>query len=149
MGSGHQVTALYEIVPVGVHIDLPGVDKSKYAAAPKLDPKAANEWLTVKMRYKHPEAETSKELSRALPADALNNAPSSDFRFASSVAAFAMMLQDSKWRGAMTYPGVLEEAKRSVGKDVGGHRQEFIKLVERARGLAAKPEPESVLGGRN
>jgi Ca-activated chloride channel family protein len=149
MGSGHQVTALYEIVPVGVHIDLPGVDKSKYAAAPKLDPKAANEWLTVKMRYKHPDAETSKELSRALPADALNNTLSADFRFASSVAAFAMMLQDSKWRGAMTYAGVLEEAKKSVGKDVGGHRQEFIKLVDRARVLSVKPAHESIFRERN
>ena len=66
MGSGHQVTVLYEIVPVGVPIDLPGVDKSKYTIPAKIDPKAPDEWLTVKMRYKHPEAEVSKELAKPL-----------------------------------------------------------------------------------
>ena len=66
MGSGHQVTVLYEIIPVGVPIDLPGVEKSKYTIPSKIDPNAPDEWLTVKMRYKHPEAEVSKELSKAL-----------------------------------------------------------------------------------
>lgn len=149
MGSGHQVTVLYEIVPVGVHIDLPGVDPSKYTATTS-DPKAPDEWLTVRMRYKHPDAETSKELSRPLPGNALGATLSDDFRFASSVAAFGMMLQDSKWRGAMTYTGVLEEAKKVVGKDAQGYRAEFIKLVERARTLSGKTTRLTpVIGGNN
>ncbi|HSQ56744.1 MAG TPA: von Willebrand factor type A domain-containing protein, partial [Gemmata sp.] len=71
MGSGHQVTVLYEIIPVGVATNLPEVEKSKYTTAVKVDPKAPDEWLTVKMRYKQPEGETSKELSKSLPGKAL------------------------------------------------------------------------------
>jgi Ca-activated chloride channel family protein len=154
LGGGHQVTVLYEIVPKGVAIDLPGVDRSKYATASAPDPKAPDEWLTVRMRYKHPEAEASKEVSRALPAKALGAALSDDFRFAAAVASFGMILQDSKWRGAMTYAGVIEEAKKSVGKDAGGHRAEFLKLVERARALAGGPPAAAsgtrpLLGGGN
>jgi len=123
------------------------VDPSKYTAT-KPDPKAADEWLTVRMRYKHPDAETSKELSRPLPGNALGATLSDDFRFASSVAAFGMMLQDSKWRGAMTYTGVLDEVKKGVGLNAQGHRAEFIELVERARTLSGKTTtPAPVLGG--
>ena len=65
IGSGHTVTALYEIVPAGVHIDLPAVDAPKYQTPAKT---AGNgdEWLTVKMRYKHPDGEASKELAAVL-----------------------------------------------------------------------------------
>src|SRR5262249_8070979 len=71
MGSGHQVTVLYEIIPVGVAVELPGVEKSKYAIPAKPDPNAPDEWLTVRMRYKHPEAETSKEPPQSRPGKAL------------------------------------------------------------------------------
>lgn len=129
MGSGHQATVLYEIVPVGVAIDLPGVDPLKYqqkAAAP------SDECLTVKMRYKHPDAETSKELSAPLAAAALGKELSDDFRFAASAASFGMLLRDSKYKGVMTYAGVLEEAAGCVGKDANGHRKEFLGLVKKA-----------------
>lgn len=140
MGSGHQVTVLYEIVPVGVPIDLPGVDKSKYTIPTKIDPKAPDEWLTVKMRYKHPEAEVSKELSKPLSGKALGQELSDDFRFAAAAASFGMILRDSQFRGGMTYAGVLEEAQGCVKNDPGGHRKEFLELVKRARDLTA-PKP--------
>src|SRR5262245_581174 len=150
MGSGHQVTVLYEIVPVGVAIDLPGVDPSKYKIPSKPNPNAPDEWLTVKMRYKHPEADTSKELAKALPAKALGEQLSDDFRFAASAAAFGLVLQDSKYRGAMTYAGVYEEARKVVGKDPGGHRKEFLKLVERAALIRVQPSgPGSGAGAKN
>src|SRR5262245_2024909 len=109
IGSGHTVTALYEIVPVGVNIDLPGVDALKYQQ-PKGPAGAGDEWLTVKMRYKHPDAETSKELSQPLPGAALGKELSDDFRFAASAASFGMLLRDSQYKGVMTYAGVVEEA---------------------------------------
>jgi Ca-activated chloride channel family protein len=140
MGSGHQATVLYEIVPVGVKIDLPGVDPLKYqqkVAAP------SDEWLTVKMRYKHPEAETSQELSAPLQGAALGKELSDDFRFAASAASFGMLLRDSKHKGVMTYAGVVEEAAGCVGKDANGHRKEFVELVKKARDLTAKPKGDA------
>lgn len=90
MGSGHTVTALYEVVPTGQPINLPGVDPLKYQVkgAP---PEAAKggEWLTVKMRYKHPEKETSELVSRAFGGEA--EAMAEDFRFAAGVAAFSTL----------------------------------------------------------
>ena len=132
MGSGHQVTVLYEVVPVGVKIDLPGVDPLKYQA-PK-EAKGSDEWLTVKMRYKQPEGETSKELAKPL-AGAVGKELSDDFRWAAAVASFAQLLRDSPHKGGMTYAGVLEEAAGAVGPDPNGHRKEFLGVVRKAAGL--------------
>jgi Ca-activated chloride channel family protein len=144
MGSGHQVTVLYEIVPVGVNIDLPGVDPSKYQKPKEVPANFADEWLTVKMRYKHPEAETSKELAQPFRGEVAKEL-SDDFRFAAAVASFGMILRDSKFRGAMTYAGVLEEAKGCVGADPNGHRKQFLELAAVARMIAAGPEAAGVL----
>jgi len=146
MGSGHQVTVLYEIIPMGVSVDVPGVDKSKYTVPLKIDPNAPDEWLTVKMRYKHPEADVSKEVSKPLPGKALGQELSDDFRFAAAAAAFGMILRDSQFRGGMTYAGVLEEAQGCMKNDPGGHRKEFLDLVKRARDLAA-PKLSATGGG--
>jgi Ca-activated chloride channel homolog len=146
MGSGHQVTVLYEIIPMGVSIDLPGVDKSKYTVPLKIDANAPDEWLTVKMRYKHPEADVSKELAKPLAGKALGQDLSDDFRFAAAAASFGMILRDSQFRGGMTYAGVLEEAQGCVKNDPGGHRKEFLELVKRARDLAA-PKVNATGGG--
>ncbi len=133
MGSGHQVTVLYEIVPAGVDITLPGVDPSKYqkVEAPK---EASDEWLTVKMRYKQPDGDTSKELSQPLKG-AVAKDLSDDFRFAAAVASFGMILRDSKFRGVMTYAGVLEEAQGCLGPDPNGHRKQFLELVKTAKAI--------------
>ena len=136
MGSGHQVTVLYEIVPTGVQIDLPGVDPSKYQKPKDVPVGVADEWMTVKMRYKHPEADPSKELAHPLKGGVAKEL-SDDFRFAAAVASFGMILRDSKYRGAMTYAGVLEEAKGCVGADPNGHRKQFLELAATARGLGA------------
>ncbi len=147
MGSGHQVTVFYEIVPVGVAIDLPGVDKSKYTIPTKLDPNAADEWLTVKMRYKQPDADMSKELAKVLPGKALGADLSEDFRFAAAAASFGMILRDSEFRGAMTLAGVLEEAQGCIGNDPHGYRKEFLTLVKQAKDLTLKPAAAEVTGG--
>ncbi len=137
MGSGHQVTVLYEIVPSGVKIDLPDVDPSKYtqpvkAAGPQ------DEWLTVKMRYKQPTGDVSKELSAPFKGEVAKDL-SDDFRFAAATASFGTLLRGSKHAGAMTYAGVLEEAQGCLGKDPNGHRKGFLDLVTTARNLAAAP----------
>ncbi len=148
MGSGHQATVLYEIVPIGVKVDLPDVDPSKYQKK-EVPANASDEWLTVRMRYKHPDADTSKELSKPHAGAAAKDL-SDDFRFAAAVASFGMLLRDSKFRGGMTYAGVLEEAQGCLGADPNGHRKQFVELVKRAKELndkAKAPAPKDVDAG--
>jgi Ca-activated chloride channel family protein len=134
MGSGHTVTAFYEIVPVGVKFDLPQVDPAKYTK-PAVPNEAAKsgEWLTVKMRYKHPADAKSLELSAALPGDALGKPVSEDFRFAAAVAEFGMLLRDSPHKGEANYDRVVKEATATVGDDTHRHRNQFVELVKLAQ----------------
>jgi Ca-activated chloride channel family protein len=140
LGAGHTVTALYEIVPAGQPLPVPRVDPLKYQKPPAPAPAAAgDDWLTVKLRYKDPDAETSKLLSRSLagPVQKMKDAPA-DFRFASAVAAFGMLLRDSQYRGEATYGLVGELARGGLGADPNGHRAEFLELVEAAGRLAPR-----------
>jgi Ca-activated chloride channel family protein len=141
MGSGHTVTALYEIVPAGVSIDLPGVDPLKYQQ-PKGPAAPSDDWFTVKMRYKHPEADTSKELAAVLPGGAGGGPMSDDFRFAAAVAEFALVLRDSPYKGSAGYATVIDRGTGAAGYDPGGHRAEFLRLVGRAKGIAERSKKE-------
>ncbi|HTU92041.1 MAG TPA: VWA domain-containing protein [Gemmataceae bacterium] len=137
MGSGHTVTALYEIIPPGQPLPGAKVDALKYQQSP-IPTKAADngEWLTVKLRYKDPDAETSKLLSKSLTgaARALSQMPQ-DFRFASAVASFGMLLRNSEYRGTATYASVRKLAASAVGADRNSHRAEFLELVDAAQRL--------------
>jgi Ca-activated chloride channel family protein len=136
MGSGHTVTAFYAIVPVGVSIDLPGVDPLKYQA-PKEPAGPSDEWLTVRMRYKHPDSDTSTEtLPAVLPGSAGSQPMSEDFRFAAAAAEFALVLRDSPHKGSASYATVIDRATGAAGYDPGGHRAEFLRLVGKAKALA-------------
>jgi Ca-activated chloride channel family protein len=134
IGSGHTVTALYEIVPVGVKIDLPGVEPLKYQSPAKAT-EATDEWLTVRMRYKQPGGDASRELAAVLPDRAEEGSMSLDFRFAASVAEFGLVLRDSPYKGEANLANVLARAERSLGADPNGHRREFVELVRRAMQL--------------
>jgi Ca-activated chloride channel family protein len=142
MGAGHTVTALYEIVPAGQPLPAPGIDPLKYQQ-PAAPAKAADggEWLTVKMRYKDPDAETSKLLTQALEGTAwkASDMPP-DFRFAAAVAEFGMLLRNSAHRAEATYAGVRQLAKDGLGEDPHGHRAEFLRLVDAAERFAPKKE---------
>jgi Ca-activated chloride channel family protein len=145
MGSGHTVTALYEVVPVGVPLELPGVDPLKYQKSAGVPTKAAatGEWLTAKMRYKHPESAQSLELARPLSGEALGKPMARDFALAAAVAEFGMLLRDSPYKGQANWDRVLSAAEASVGADPGGHRHEFTGMVRKARKLVqvAAEEP--------
>ncbi len=133
IGSGHTVTALYEIVPVGVKIDLPDVDPNRYQK-PAGAAGNADEWLTVKMRYKHPDSDKSRELSAPLKGDGSGRA-SEDVRFASAVAEFGLLLRDSPYKGTASFDAVIERAAGALGSDPNGHRKEFVELARKAKGL--------------
>ena len=134
LGSGHQVTVLYEIVPTGVKIDLPDVDPSKYQKPKDAPADASDEWLTVRMRYKQPEGDTSKELAAVLPAQA-EQPMGEDFRFAAAVAEFGLVLRESPYKGTATFDGAIKQAEGAMQFDPNGHRAEFVGLVRKAKGL--------------
>ncbi len=140
MGAGHTVTALYEVVPYGQQWTNPGVDPLKYQQPAQQSAHAqSDELLTIKLRYKDPEADESKLLSVGV-ADTSGawQQASNNFRFASSVAAFGLLLRDSKYKGAANYNGVAALARAATGQDPHGYRTEFVKLIETAQLLSTK-----------
>ena len=139
IGAGHTVTALYEIVPFGQRYENPGVDPLKYQQPAQASEMAnSNEMMTVKLRYKEPNANESKLISVSL-ADSKGklDSASENFKFASAVAEFGMLLRDSKYKADASYNKVLELARQSVGNDLQGYRSEFIQLVDTARLLSS------------
>ena len=139
IGAGHTVTALYEVVPPGVELAGPDVDPLKYQQVPELsESAAAGELLTLKLRYKQPDGDTSQLLTFPVRDAGRGYAQASaDFKFAASVAAFGMLLRSSPHRGTATYDGVLELAGEGAVRDPHGYRAQFIELVRTSRDLAA------------
>lgn len=136
VGAGHSVTALYEVVPAGQAIDLPGVDRLRYQEERRPAAAAgAGELMTVKLRYKEPQGGASRLFSSLVKGEAREASP--NLRFAASVAAFGMLLRDSEHKGGATYAQVLELAREGGVEDPHGHRAEFVTLVETAERLSA------------
>lgn len=130
IGSGHTMTAFYEIVPAGSDEKIADVDPLKYQ---KRTESGRGEVCTVKLRWKKPDGDTS--MLKEIPiseAQITSKTPSVDFRFASAVAEFALLLKDSKFKGAASFDSVLERARSAKGEDAEGYRAEFIRLVETA-----------------
>lgn len=141
LGSGHTVTALYEIIPNGLKSDfLADVDELQYQQ-PKPSGKKSSDLATVKFRYKLPHGEKSKLIDQTILAKA-NSKPSPSFRWSAAVASFGMLLRDSAFKGHATYDKVIALAKAAKGEDQEGYRAEFIRLVENARDLFAQPSDE-------
>ncbi len=138
MGSGHSVTALYEIVPTGEKIDLPDVDELKYQRPVNSEnDKYKSELLTVKVRYKEPKENVSKKYELPVTDRRQEFAKASqNLRFAAAIAEFSMLLRDSQYKGDLKYNDVIEIAKKAKGEDEDGYRGEFVRLVESCRDLA-------------
>jgi Ca-activated chloride channel family protein len=141
MGSGHTVTALYEIVPAGIKDDYSvSVDPLKYQKIDEVKKSTSDEMLTIKFRYKQPDSMVSK-LSQAVVYDNPENLnrTSADFKFAAAVAEFGMLLRDSQFKQKSNYDQAISLARQGKGEDNDGYRSEFIKLAESAK-LLAKSE---------
>ena len=137
IGAGHTVTALYEIVPAGRGLQIPGVDPLKYQTPMRTtDVARSGELLTLKLRYKQPDGETSRLLEFPVrDADKAYSQASLDFKFAAAVASFGMILRQSPYKGNGTLAAVLELAEEGKGSDPHGYRGEFLELVKQARAL--------------
>ncbi len=143
LGSGHTVTALYEVIPVGVKNEFEEkVDKLKYqqqAESQKYSPVASNEMMNVKFRYKKPDGETSKLIEHPLIDQSKSfSVTSNNFRFAAAVAQFGMLLTDSEFKQQSSFDKTWQLASNSVGNDEEGYRAEFLKLLKSAQTLAKK-----------
>ena len=160
IGAGHTVTALYEIVPVGSTAGRSGVDSSvgddsggtmgplleedlKYIET-KVRPEAMNtdEVLTVRVRYKEPDGDTSKLITTVITGEPVAvNSSSDDIRFSAAVAMYAMILRESVYTGDIQLENIHVLAKDAIGDDEHMYRAEFIRQVERTSliiGLASK-----------
>jgi len=140
LGSGHTVTALYEIIPVGVESKFFKVDELKYQTS-KVDANASktNELMTVKFRYKKPDGNVSKLIVHPMIDNNISIEKTSDnFRWAASVASFGMLLRQSEFLNGFSEDGVLRLAQGAKGEDKDGYRAEFISLVKADRLVTIK-----------
>ena len=150
IGSGHAVTAIYEITPVGT---AKSVDDSRYAAKTSSAPAVAErndlEYGFLKIRYKLPSENESKLITT--PISINNEKPTaylkldatlySETDFAVAVAGFAQMLKGGKYTGSLTYDDIIKAADANKGKDPYGYRSEFVNMVYKAKTAAAMQPP--------
>jgi Ca-activated chloride channel family protein len=134
LGAGHSVTALYELIPASSSEVVPhdSVDALKYqTTGGAVLPTAANELVTIKLRYKDPKDTVSKLVQHTVAKEnALAFAAASDnLRFSAAVAGFGMLLRHSEFAGDATIQSITELAQSARGKDDEGYRAEFIKLL--------------------
>jgi len=137
VGSGHSVTALYEVVPVGVNTDVTirTPDSLRYQRRNVQPTGAAGpELLFVKVRYKRPDGDESRLMSQPVMAQP-GEAPSVDFQFQAAVAEFGLLLRNSDFRGKADLGHVIAAAREARGSDPDAYRAEFVKLAEAVRGI--------------
>jgi len=135
IGSGHTVTAIYEITPVG------STKGDGGPAHPSEDKNSQynEEYAFLKIRSKLPDEDESKVvLSRPITkkdevVSLENEALLKEFRFATAVASFAQNLRAKGEEAVLSYEKILELAQSSVGEDKFGYRKEFITLVMNAK----------------
>ena len=124
IGAGHNVIVLYELIPSSGSqaVEL----KYQNNAAGKA-PVHADEYATLKIRYKEPGGNESTELAYVIPTRIFTDSPDEDFTFASLAAEFAMLLQDSPYKGDASLEGILQQRTDKTACDE--YRQDFFSLV--------------------
>jgi Ca-activated chloride channel homolog len=143
IGSGHTVTAIYEITPAGSGAHL--VDGLRYQnnAAPAASDTAdkSGEYGFLKIRYKLPDEDTSRLIETPIStADELSatggGTVAREARFAASVAAFGQILRGGRYTGGFGYDDVIALANANKGEDTFGYRAEFVNLARLAKSAA-------------
>ena len=138
IGAGHTVTALYELALTsseGLRMQALRYDSSQ----PKRGNNSA-ELAYVKLRYKQPDEQASREITRAVNRSQMATSlghSSEDLRFAASVAGFGQLLQGGKYTGEWGYEQALGLARGARGNDPHGYRGEFLHLIELAQSLSS------------
>jgi Ca-activated chloride channel family protein len=139
MGSGHMVTALYEIVTAGTGEGIASIDPLKYQQSVNFREREgdfSNELLTIKVRYKKPDGKTSMLLEKPVRAYATDIEDMSDnLNFAAAVAEFGMILRESEYKGNATLESSIYLARRARGEDEDGYRAELIRLMSTVKDM--------------
>ena len=137
MGSGHMVTALYEIIPAGSGEKIPSVDPLRYQVSRKIQEEDySGELLTIKVRYKQPDGSTSKLLEKPVRSNASSiDEVSDNLRFAAAVVEFGMILRESEYKGTATLDNAVKLAKNAIGVDEDGYRGELIRLINTVKDM--------------
>jgi Ca-activated chloride channel family protein len=136
VGSGHTVTAIYEIAPVGSAAKL--IEERRYdapAGRASADRRGkATEYGFLKIRYKLPNGEQSRLLEQPILVDAgVPAALRKDVDFSTAVAGFAQLLRGGQYAGSLSFEDVIRRAQGAVGEDPYGYRAEFVQLVRKAQ----------------
>ena len=135
IGSGHGVTAIYEIIPQGKQGWL---NESRYQKAPAASG-GKNEYAFVKVRYKLPGQSTSKLIEQAVPAVSIPlTQADEDTRLALAAASYAQALRGGEYNGKLDWDAIEQMAKQAKGKDPFGLQEEFVELVKIAKSLSSK-----------
>ena len=138
IGAGHNVTALYEIIPAGQTGWLP---ESRYQAVPAANDKAGSEYAFINLRYKLPGQSNSILINRPVAVGSKPLAQGSNAtRQAVAAAAFGELLRGGKYSGNFGWPQTLELARRAQSPDHHGLRRQFVQLLEKAQQLSSKPQ---------
>ncbi len=136
LGSGHTVTALYEIIPAGVKDAMVGnVDELKYQSVVQNNGNS-HELMTIKLRYKKPGSETSQLMVYPVADENKHWKEASDnFKLSASVAEFGLLLRESSFKQNSSFTQALLLAKEAVADDNNEYRREYMKLVKDAASL--------------
>ena len=132
LGSGHTVTALYEIVPVNIKSEyFQPLEDTKYSKVENKGTNYQNELATIKFRYKKPDGDKSIEMINTISSTniALKTA-SNDFKFCTAVAWFGLNLRDSKIVSNKSLVDIKKLAKEGLANDDEGYKAEFIRLID-------------------
>ena len=130
IGAGHQVTAIYEIVPNGAQ---GWIGERRYQPLIEAEGAAADEMAFVQLRYKLPGEDRSRLIRRPIAASALASArnPRGDMAFAASVAAYGQLLRGDELMGRFGF----DDAVALAGNQDGFWREEFLRLAGIAESL--------------
>ncbi len=138
MGAGHCVTAFYELILVGSPENSSNIDDLVFQDNGEVDAtQPEDEWMYVKMRYKHPESGASKLIAQKAGVMNYTINPDDDFKFASAVAEFALLLKGSELARDASFDHLISRAIASLGEDKEGYRDEFVDLAMLAKRLSS------------
>lgn len=130
IGAGHTVTAFYELVPPSAST----TDALKYRPSPDSSI-AADEWLNVKLRHKHPDGNESRKTEFSLKGQAAAlDRTEPDFQFATAAALFGMKLRGMDEVKQVAWEQVIELATPGLKDDASEDRAEFVDLVKQLAG---------------
>jgi Ca-activated chloride channel family protein len=144
VGSGHRVTAIYEIVPKGsaeASVDDSRYTKQEQNASPTTGDHAG-ELAFLKIRYKKPDEERSRLISRPILDSDMQtiDAASQDVKFSIGAAAFAQKLKHEPWVDDYGWKAIESLMKQGQGSDTYALRGEAIRLVQIAETLAKRDD---------